>query len=297
MCACASSSAPFPFADMAFRFFETSRILLLLLLSTAACAPLAGQLPAGPASAAPFHGLGTGTARGSFRSVLRPAIDVSLSARAAGIVETLHVPEGTTIKAGQAIMSLDSNQEQAELAQAEAAARGAQAEFERAKAELERIHRLREDNIYSEKQFLDARAQAELAHSRYDQARAAVELTRVRLANRSITSPIDGIFLKTNKLVGEAVERYETVARVVDVSSLEMVVFCDAEFFSLFKTGQQVDVRLFRSAEDQPIVTGTVVHTDPIVDPSSGTFRIKIKIERSAQCVPGLAALLIAPAS
>ncbi len=276
----------------------SSRLFLLRVAAlVASLSTLAAQPAANSSTLTPFHGLGTGAARGSFRSVLRPAIDVSLSARAAGIVEAIHLPEGSSLKSGQPIMSLDSNQEQAELAQAEAATRGAQAEVERAKAEFDRIQRLREDNIYSEKQFLDARAAADLAQSRYDQARAAVELARVRLANRSITSPIDGIFLKTNKLVGEAVERYETVARVVDVSSLEMVVFCDAEFFSLFKTGQQVDVRLFRSAENQPIVTGTVVHTDPIIDPSSGTFRIKIKIERSAQAVPGLAALLLAPAS
>lgn len=282
---------------MGLRLPSSRHFLLLFAALAASVSPLAAQPATNSGTLAPFHGLGTGAARGSFRSVLRPAIDVSLSARAAGIVEAIHLPEGSTLKSGQAIMSLDSNQEQAELAQAEAASRGAQSELERAKAEFERIQRLREDNIYSEKQFLDARAAAELAQSRYDQSRAAVELARVRLANRSITSPIDGIFLKTNKLVGEAVERYETVARVVDVSSLEMVVFCDAEFFSLFKTGQQVDVRLFRSAEDQPIVSGTVIHTDPIIDPSSGTFRIKIKIERSAQCVPGLAALLIAPAS
>ena len=282
---------------MGFSLPESRRLILFLAALGISVSPLTAQPAPISGALAPFHGLGTGAARGSFRSVLRPAIDVSLSARAAGIVEAIHLPEGSTLKSGQAIMSLDSNQEQAELAQAEAASRGAQADMERAKAEFERIQRLREDNIYSEKQFLDARAAAELAQSRYDQSRAAVELSRVRLANRSITSPIDGIFLKTNKLVGEAVERYETVARVVDVSSLEMVVFCDAEFFSLFRTGQQVDVRLFRSAEDQPIVTGTVIHTDPIIDPSSGTFRIKIKIERSAQAVPGLAALLIAPAS
>lgn len=274
------------------------RLILFLFVMVAVIGT--GQLAAQSTeseTAAPFPSRGIGTARGSFRSVLRPAIDVNLSARAAGIVEAIHVPEGRTVKAGQPIISLDSHEEQAQLAEAEAASRGAEAEMERAAAEFERIQRLREDNIYSEKQFLDAKAAASLAQSRYEQSKAAVDLARVRLANRSITSPIDGIFLKTNKLVGEAVERYETVARVVDVSSLEMVVFCDAEFFSLFKTGQQVDVRLFRSAEDQPVVSGNVIHTDPIIDPSSGTFRVKVKIERSAQCVPGLAALLIAPAS
>ncbi|ACB77243.1 hypothetical protein Oter_3969 [Opitutus terrae PB90-1] len=235
------------------------------------------------------------TARGSFRSVLRPAVDVSLSSRAAGIVEVIHVPEGSTVTAGQSIMSLDSAEQRAELAEAEASARGTKAEKDRAATEFERIQRLRQDNIYSEKQFQEAKASAELALSRYEQALAAVELARARLANRDIVSPIAGIFLKTNKLVGEAIERYETVARVVDVRRLEMLVFCDARYFSLFRVDQRVDVRVLKSSEDQPMISGTVSHVDPVIDPSSGTFRVKIRIEPSAQAVPGFSAILIAP--
>jgi RND family efflux transporter MFP subunit len=233
--------------------------------------------------------------RGSFRSVLRPCKEVHLSSRAAGIVDEVLVLEGETVKAGQAIMALDSNQERAEIAQTEAVVRGSKAEVDRTTAEFERIKSLHTDSIYSEKQYLDAKALLEQARSRYEQGLAALELARVRLANRSITSPIPGIFLKTSKVVGEAVDRYETVARVIDVTSLEMVVFCDSQFFALFKTGQQVDIRVFKSAEDQPMVSGTVFHTDPIVDPSSGTFRVKIKVEPNTQAVAGLSALLIAP--
>lgn len=235
------------------------------------------------------------TARGSFRSVLRPVVDVSLSARAAGIVEVIHVPEGSPVTAGQAIMSLDSAEQKAELAQAEASLRGVKADNDRAATEFERIQRLRQDNIYSEKQFQEAKAAAELALSRYEQALAAVDLARVRLANRDIVSPIDGIFLKTNKLVGEAIERYETVARVVDVRSLEMVVFCDARYFSLFHLDQRVDLKVLKSSEDQPLISGIISHVDPVIDPSSGTFRVKVRIEPSAQAVPGFPAILIAP--
>jgi RND family efflux transporter MFP subunit len=218
-------------------------------------------------------------------------MDVNLSARAAGIVDAILVKEGSVVTAGQPIIILDSDQERAEVAQAEAAMRGSEAEMERAAAEFDRIQQLRGDNIYSEKQY----AEAKIARSRYEQASAAVDSAKVRLSNRSVVSPIAGIFLNTNKLVGEAVDRYETVARVVDVTTLEMVVFCDAKYFSLFKIGQSVDIRVVKSSEEQPVVSGSVTHTDPIVDPSSGTFRVKIKLERSSNAIPGLSAFLIAP--
>lgn len=280
------------------RFLFTAPLAWLWLASTAT--PAAGQSSPPknePAVGSDLYAFTSSMARGSFRSVLRPAMDVSLSARAAGIVEIIRVPEGNLVKAGEPIISLDSDQERADLAQAEASLRGANADLERATNELERMQRLREDKVYSEKQFQEAKAQAAVARSRSEQAAAALQLAKVRLANRDILSPIDGIFLKTNKQVGEAVERYETVARVVDITSLEMVVYCDAKYFSLFKPSQRVDVRVLKSAEDQPLLSGTVFHVDPIIDPSSGTFRVKIRIERSAAAIPGLSAILIAPAA
>jgi RND family efflux transporter MFP subunit len=281
-----------------FRFPPAARspLALLLGLSLGVTLSPAASAQVGSSAVTPdLYALSSASARGSFRSVLRPAMDVSLSARAAGIVEVIRVPEGSTVKAGQPIISLDSDQENADLAQAEASLRGAGAEQERASTELARMEQLRRDNVYSEKQFQEARAAATLAKSRYEQAAAALQLSKVRLANRDIVSPIDGIFLKTNKLVGEAVERYETVARVVDITSLEMVVFCDAKYFSLFKPNQRVDVKVLKSPEDQPVVSGTVFHVDPIIDPTSGTFRVKVRIEPSSAAIPGLSAILVAP--
>lgn len=235
--------------------------------------------------------------RGSLRSVLRPAVEVNLPARAAGILTAVNIPEGELVKAGQSILSLDSDQERAELAAAEAAVRGAKAEMERAAAEYERVQQVRADNIYSDKQILEAKTFADLARSKHDQAVATAQIAKVRLDNREVVAPVSGYFLKKYKEVGEAVERYETVARLVDVTSLEMTVYCDSRYFSLFKTGQRVDVKVLKSAENEPVVSGTIIHTDPIIDPSSGTFRVKVRIEPSEQAVPGLSALLISPAA
>ena len=224
-----------------------------------------------------LYAIGDSTNRGSFRSSLSPVLDIPLSSHAAGIIEAIHILEGSPVKAGQAIISLDSIQERAEVAQAEAAVRGSKADMDRAESDFNRIQQItaeKSDKIYSDKQIEEAKAQAAIARSRFDQAIGALDSARGRLANRDIVSPIDGIFIKSNKVVGEAVERYEPVAQVVDISSLKMIVFCDGRDFSLFKVGQKVDVRVIKSPKDQPIITGSVFHVDPIID-SSGTFRVK----------------------
>lgn len=237
-----------------------------------------------------------GAARGSLRSVLRPAADIQLSARAAGVIEKFHVAEGARLNRGAPILELNSEQEKAELLQAEAAVRGARAEMERSAAELERIKPLIAENIYSEKQLADARAQVEISRARFEQAQAAAIAAKARLSDRTVVSPIDGIFLKTNKSVGEAVERFETVARIIDVSSLEMVVYCDSQYFSTFQNHDTVRIRVLKTAEQQPLVVGQIVHIDPIIDPASGTFRIKVLVPSSAEgAAPGYTAMLLLP--
>lgn len=233
--------------------------------------------------------------RGSLRSVLRPVADVRVSSKAAGVIEHFHVEEGAAVKIGDPILSLDMDTERAELAQAIALVDGAKAELDRTTSEYERARPLSAENIFSEKQLLEALTARDLAASRLAQAEAARDLAQSRLTSRTLTSPIDGIFLKTSKSVGEAVERFETVARVVDASRLEMLVYADARFFKTYTRGNQAKVRVTLPTGGQAVVEGTVSHLDPIVDPATGTFRIRLQFEPTADVEAGYTAILLVP--
>jgi RND family efflux transporter MFP subunit len=230
--------------------------------------------------------------RGSLRSVLRPIADIRVSSRAAGVIEHFHVEEGAALEQGDPILSLDMDAERAELAQAIALVDGAKAELDRTTSEYERARPLSAENIFSEKQLLEALTARDLAASRLAQAEAARDLARSRLANRTLTSPIKGVFLKTSKSVGEAVE---TVARIVDASRLELLVYADARYFKKFAHGGQAKVRIALPTGGQVVVEGTVSHVDPIVDPATGTFRIRLQFEPTADVAAGYTAILLLP--
>lgn len=233
--------------------------------------------------------------RGSLRSVLRPVADIRVSSRAAGIVERFYVTEGSPVKAGDPILSLDMEAERADVAQAEAMVSGAKAEVERTAAEYERVRPLGAENIISEKQLIEARTASALAHSRLAQAEATRDLAKSRLANRTLTSPISGVYLKTSKSVGEAVDRFETVARVVDFSRIEMDVYADAKYFQALKGLKKAKVLVYLTP-DRPVATeAPIVHIDPIIDPANGTFRIKLQFEGTAGIAPGYTAILVPP--
>lgn len=231
--------------------------------------------------------------RGSLRAVLQPIQESKLSSRAAGIIERYQAEEGQSVRAGDPIIVLDSDQESAEVAQAEAVLRGSQADLDHAERDFERVKPLSQEQIYSDKQFSDARFAFEAAQSRVAQAQASLALAQVRLANRTIVSPIGGIFLKKTKNVGESVERFETVARIVDISSLAMVVYCDASLFEQLKDFRTALIQVYKNQETFITVTGKVSYVDPIIDPMSGTFRMRIQLPLSRDVAPGYSAILL----
>jgi len=267
------------------------RALAVAVLLAACAVPANAQTPASSLSSSP-ESWGT-ISRGSLRSVLAPKLDIKLSSRAAGVVEKIHVAEGATVSAGEAIISLDSQQEEAEVAQSLAVVRGIEAELERVTNEFARAQALFEDKISSDKQYDESRSLQKVTASRLDQATAALALSQVRLNIRTIRSPIDGIFLKTVKSVGEAVERHETIARVIDASTLRFVLYSDYSLLGRFAAGEKVAVLVQTAPRKETRVEGTITHLDPVVDSTSGTFRIVVEVKPSVGAIAGFAAMLV----
>jgi len=263
------------------------RLAALVCVAAFPCLPVAQAQAQSQVSAA--------VSRGSLRGILTPLYDLQLSSRAAGVIEELPVAEGQTIKKGDLLVQLNADIERAEVTQAEAVLEAAEAEFERMQREFERAKALRRDSIGSERDFENAESQVIRAAAQKKQATAALDVARARLRERGLYAPIDGLMFKRTKEVGEAVERLETVVRVVDASKLELVVFAGAELFGRFRNNETVDVSLEDGLARGRTVQGTIVHVDPIIDSQSGTFRVRVQVLPSNEVQPGLTAHLNLP--
>jgi HlyD family secretion protein len=170
---------------------------------------------------------------------------VEVKSKASGIVEKLLVDYGDQVKRGQVLAELDKqqimaqvNQQQASLEAAEAAARAAEADLERAKYDAEgpdvpmlkrayeRAQQMAKDGVVSASALDDAQKNYELAVNKQSlgkanmgaaaaklkQAQAQVSQARAQLAekqeeyrNSTIVAPIDGTVLSRDVEVGDAV--------------------------------------------------------------------------------------------
>ena len=231
--------------------------------------------------------------RGSLRSVLLPREDIKLSTASAGIIKIYHIEEGQKIKAGAVILELDAEEENAAVNHAQAIVDGATAELEKARQDMGRVEKLFKDNIQSERQYEETVYRLAMAESQFKQAQATLEMVIIRLEKMKIKSPIDGIFFKKYKSVGESVERLEPVARVLDESRLEFIVYCGAHLFRSLHADTILQIEILDGPARGTQSSAEVVYVDPLIDPSTGTFRVKLEVVPSELVSAGLAARLL----
>jgi len=232
---------------------------------------------------------------GSLRGILRPARDLSLPSRAAGVVEKFGAAEGQRVAAGDVLMQLNDDVERAEVANAEAVLESTSAELERAKRELDRTTILRSDSIGSKKDFEEAQLANALAAAKRKQAVAELDTARAHLAERTIIAPFPGLLFKRSREIGESVERFESVVRLVDASKLVLVIYAGAELLGKFTEGQKIHILIDSGPARGAQPEATVTYVDPIMDPETSTFRIKLEVGLTDKIQPGMSATLQLP--
>lgn len=176
---------------------------------------------------------------------IEPLAKVEIKSKASGIIKSLYVHYGDTVKQGQLLADLDKEQLQASVREARATLQAAEANLESAKAayernkidaegpdvpfalkNLDRARNLFIEGLIPQSSLDDAEKNYELALNKQMQARANVNLTKADvqrataqvaqakaileradedLRNSTIVSPIDGLVLSRNVEVGDAV--------------------------------------------------------------------------------------------
>jgi membrane fusion protein (multidrug efflux system) len=98
---------------------------------------------------------------------------VTVSADLPGIVENIAFDSGSKVSAGEALVRLDTSQERAQLAAAEA-------QRELAQLQLERIRRLRDKEVASQAEYDRVAAEFKQAEARAEEIRAVIERKQIR---------------------------------------------------------------------------------------------------------------------
>lgn len=113
-------------------------------------------------------------------------------ARVDGIVRRRLYEEGTDVRAGQALFSIDPRELRAQASAAEAALAGAEATAANARQDVERYEGLVAERAVSQQDYDAAVARLRTAEADVAQTRAQVEAARLSLGYTTVTAPIAG---------------------------------------------------------------------------------------------------------
>ncbi|MBQ7553198.1 MAG: efflux RND transporter periplasmic adaptor subunit [Bacteroidaceae bacterium] len=129
----------------------------------------------------------------SYPAIIRGKQDVDIRPMVSGFITRLHVDEGSVVKRGQVLFTIDQTQYQAAVNQAKAAVESAKATVATQQLTVDNRRRLNEKNITSDYDLQMQENQLASAKAALAQAEAGLTNAMKNLQYTTVTSPTDGI--------------------------------------------------------------------------------------------------------
>jgi RND family efflux transporter MFP subunit len=234
----------------------------------------------------------------------------AVASKATGRLEWLNVREGSKVKAGEVLARLESNDVTAQMRQAAAGVRLAQANLEQGEAEMRDAVRAleRSRDLLAQKFVSPAAHDAVVA--RHDKARAAISgyqaavavaqanlrATEVAVEQTLIRAPFDGVVLTKNANVGDVITPFSSalgsqaaVVTMADMSTLEVEADVSEANLARVRLEQPCEIQL-DALPDQRF-RGIVHRTVPTVDRAKATVMVKVRfVDGDPRILPEMSA-------
>jgi membrane fusion protein (multidrug efflux system) len=192
--------------------------------------------------------------------------DVDIRARVEGFLESVDFREGSFVRKGALLYTIDRKPLEASLAAAKADQATAQARLEKANNDVSRYTPLVAKQAVSQQELDNARAAQDAARSQVEAAKAAVEKATLDLSYTRITSPIEGLVGTTNVKEGNLVGRGESTL-LTTISQIDPIIFrvgmTEADYLRIIKRDPSRTGAEPRAAGIELVLADGTVHPQP----------------------------------
>jgi len=194
-------------------------------------------------------------------------------AKAAGTLLTLSVAEGSRVKAGQVLGTIDLSDLQSRAAERAAGVDSARARM----VEAERIHQSNQDlanqRFISANALESSRAALETARAQLKSAQAQLATSALGIREAALVAPISGVIGRRNIVPGEKVSAEQELMTVVDLKELELAGVVGTHQVSMLRPGQKLAVRVEGASAP---VEGRIDRIAPVAE--AGTRGIRVVV-------------------
>ena len=194
-------------------------------------------------------------------------------AKAAGTLLSLTVAEGSRVRAGQSLGTIDLSELQSRAAERAAGVDSAQARV----VEAERLYQSNQDlanqKFISGNALESSRATLETARAQLKSSRAQLATSALGIREAALVAPIGGVVGKRSVVPGEKVSAEQELLTVVDLKSLELAGVVGTHQVSVLRPGQTLAVRVEGSTAP---VEGRIDRIAPMAE--AGTRGIRVVV-------------------
>ena len=198
-------------------------------------------------------------------------------------VTSLDIDVGQSVKQGQLLLTLDHRTLDADLAQAQAALREAEAGAALARSNLARGEQLAQGKYISAGQLDELRATRTQAEARLGTARAARDASALRRSFADLRAPAAGIISKRLVQPGQVVAAGSELLRLIRDGRLEWRAELPSSQLAQVEPGDLIRLR----GRDGAAVTGRVRAVSPGVDADTRTGTVYADLPQPGGLQPG----------
>jgi RND family efflux transporter MFP subunit len=192
---------------------------------------------------------------------IQPKLRATIETKVSGRITHLPVTLGQTIKQGELLLELATQEVQARLDQANAT-------FKQAELDFKRISNLRKQGAVTQSEF-------EAAQTRFTVAQGAVAEAEALSGYGKIVAPFDGVVARKMADEGDLALPGKALLELEGRSGLRLEADAPTLLVNRIEPGASLDVQVDTLTNS---LTGKVAEIAPAADPASRTVRVKVDL-------------------
>lgn len=256
-----------------------------------------------PAASVVVHRVSTSDAAyyDEYPVIIRALNEVELRPQVNGYITGIHFIEGSTVRKGQKLYSIDQQQYQATYKQAVANLQVQEANLQKAEKDVERYRELSKNDAIAKQQVDNAEAAYIAAQKQVEASRATVQSVQTNVRYTTIVAPFDGTIGISAVRLGTAVSPGQTVLNTIssdnpiaaDITVDQKEIFRFTQF--LQKKNIPAGDSTFRLAFGNQVypAAGKISVVDRAVDAQTGTIKMRLTFPNADHVLrPGMSGTL-----
>jgi len=219
---------------------------------------------------------------------LPPQNQADVSVHLTGIVKSINIIEGQSVKKGQVLATIESP----EFAKLQEAYLTSKSNLEFLTLEYDRQKTLSDENVNSKKVFQKTKAEFEVEKARFSSLKQQLAVLNLNAGNNTssimpILAPISGFITEINIKIGSNAEVGKPLLSIVDNSQLHVDLLVYEKDLQKVKPGQ--NIRFVLTNQDNTEINGKVFNVGKAFENETKSVAVHADISNKSQTlIPGM---------